>query len=363
MAELLSDDYRVEIDSVDSFAWAETLRRFCDATIYQTWSYGAVRWGEKNLSHLILKKDGNIVACAQLVTIKVPLLQAGIAYMFGGPLWRKVGGEENTGIFRQIIRVVKDEYVESRGMHTRVMTPMHHDSADAVEEIMKQEGFECSPFPKTGRTLLLNIEPPLEDLRAAMQRQWRNNLKKSEMKGLELIQGSDSMLYDHFSDIYRKMHARKKFIEHVSIDEYGRIQSDLPEGLKMHIMVCKSDGHLCSALVSSAIGNVAINLLAASSSYDIENRLNSSYLLFWKMLEWAKMQGCIWYDLGGVNPDQNPGGYQFKKGLAGKTGIDTYGFQRFDSCKSMLSSIMVTCGDYLKTRQNKLKEASFRVSG
>ena len=60
MTRLLSEDYRMEVDMVEKAAWYEIIEDFSDANLYQTWSYGSVLWGEKRLSHLILKKDGII---------------------------------------------------------------------------------------------------------------------------------------------------------------------------------------------------------------------------------------------------------------------------------------------------------------
>lgn len=361
VGQLSSGDYHVEVDTVDRSAWSAIIQKFSDASIYQTWSYGAVRWGEKNLSHLIVKKGATIVACAQITTVKAPAIHAGIAYLPAGPLWHVSGNGEDLEILQHIIHALRDEFVEKRRMHLRIMANKHPDCPEAVTTMLENAGFASSSLPNSGRTFLIHLTPSLTDLRAAMQRQWRNNLKNAEKNELDVIEGHDITLYEMFSEIYREMHARKRFAEYVYIDEYKKIQGDLPEKLKMHVMVSRSKGNLCSALVCSAVGDIAINLLAATSSYDIENRLNSSHLLFWKMLEWAKSQGCTWYDLGGINPERNPGGYQFKKGLAGTTGIDTHVMQQFDSCKSMLSSIMMTCGDYLKTKQKNLKEVSSRV--
>ena len=41
----LAEGYTVKIDQISKDEWSELLPRFDDATIYQTWSYGAVRWG------------------------------------------------------------------------------------------------------------------------------------------------------------------------------------------------------------------------------------------------------------------------------------------------------------------------------
>ena len=52
---------QAEIDCVTKAQWSALLNHFEDANIYQTWSYGAVRWGERNLSHLLLKQDGEVI--------------------------------------------------------------------------------------------------------------------------------------------------------------------------------------------------------------------------------------------------------------------------------------------------------------
>jgi len=361
MACFLCKDYCTEVDTVKRHEWYEIMQDFSDASLYQTWSYGLVRWGEGRLSHLILKKDGIIVACAQVIIIKAPFLQAGIAYVPGGPLWHLSGRQEDIEILGEIIKALKKEYGALRRMHLRIQVKMPHDSPEVVAGLMGGEGFTHYLSLKTGRTFFVNLDPSLEELRTSMQRQWRNNLKKAEKNGLSLVEGNDMELYDMFYKIYQEMHARKKFAQHVRIEEYRSIQSDLPDRLKMHIMVCTSNGNLCSALVTSAMGDNAVNLLAATSSYDIEHRLNSSHLLFWKMMDWAKKRKCTWYDLGGIDPDQNPGGYQFKKGLAGTTGIDAHVFHQFDNSTSMLSSAMVTWGDFIRTRYKSLKGAALNV--
>ena len=91
MAEnILDSEYHVEIDQIDKNRWSELLMHFDDATIYQTWSIvGATRIGEKNLSHLILKKDGEIVGICQVTIKKLRSLKTGIANIHRGPLWRK----------------------------------------------------------------------------------------------------------------------------------------------------------------------------------------------------------------------------------------------------------------------------------
>ena len=51
------DSIEVKIDGQTAEAWDGILAQFDDASIYQTWAYGAVRWGCNNLSEVTLSSD------------------------------------------------------------------------------------------------------------------------------------------------------------------------------------------------------------------------------------------------------------------------------------------------------------------
>ena len=53
--------YKAEIDNISEEKWSDTLSHFSDSNIYQTRSYGEIRWGNEQLSHLILKSNDTIV--------------------------------------------------------------------------------------------------------------------------------------------------------------------------------------------------------------------------------------------------------------------------------------------------------------
>jgi hypothetical protein len=68
----LGPGYSVEVDGVDEARWYSVLKDFDDASIYQTWAYDEVRAGRDNISHLLLKKDGEVAAAAAAVAAEVP---------------------------------------------------------------------------------------------------------------------------------------------------------------------------------------------------------------------------------------------------------------------------------------------------
>src|ERR1017187_10342462 len=107
--------YKLEIDQVSPTDWHQHLQGFADASLYQTWSYGAARWGENNLSRLVFKKGAEIFGLAQLRIVRPPVIGSGIAYLRWGPVFHQNRGEPEGGVFRQIIVALQKEYVVARG--------------------------------------------------------------------------------------------------------------------------------------------------------------------------------------------------------------------------------------------------------
>ena len=110
MKKLISG-YRSEVDKVDKVTWQKIISNFKGTNIYQTWSYDSIRCGRKNISHLVLKKNSEIVAAAQARIAKVPFTKIGIAYIRWGPLWKLKDSELNIELFCQEIRALRNEYV------------------------------------------------------------------------------------------------------------------------------------------------------------------------------------------------------------------------------------------------------------
>lgn len=343
----LDPGYSSEVDTVDELEWCQILRQFDDANIYQTWSYDEVRWGRANISHLLLRKHGDIVAIAQSRIVRLPLIKAGIAYIRWGPLWRGHGKESEVETFRQAVRALRNEYACKRGLVVRLYPTLFHEDSPCFALILTDEGFSSSSKEKRDRTLLLDLGLPLEQLRKGLRPHWQRYLKVAEKNGLEIIEGSEDELFESFIGIYKEMLGRKRFMEPNDIREFRSIQNHLPENLKMKIMLCKAGDKLCAGLVCSAIGKTAVYLFGATSNVGLKSR--GSYLLHWKLIEWLKQNGMAKYDLHGIDPVINPGTYKFKADLCGNNGRDVQFLGRFDSYTNVLSYACVAYGDRLRT--------------
>ena len=106
--------YSTQIDSIDKETWHGLLLSFDDASFYQTWSYGAIRWGINSLSHVVLRRAADVVSMAQLRIVRFPVGLGGIAYLPWGPIWRARGSEKVLDHLQEMLIVLRKEYVVSK---------------------------------------------------------------------------------------------------------------------------------------------------------------------------------------------------------------------------------------------------------
>jgi lipid II:glycine glycyltransferase (peptidoglycan interpeptide bridge formation enzyme) len=201
----------------------------------------------------------------------------------------------------------------------------------------------------------MDLSAPLPDLREGMKAHWKRELKVAEKGALEIVEGSGDELFDSFIEIYKEMVSRKNFVEPNDIFQFRKIQAQLPDRLKMKVMLCKSGEQVYSGVICSACGNSAVYLFGATSTAGMKSR--GSYLLQWRMLERLKQSGVTMYNLNGINPEKNPGTYKFKSDLAGSHGQEVSYLGRFDCSAGMLSSLCIEAGDRFRATVRSLRSA------
>jgi hypothetical protein len=309
--------FTTSVDQTTEAEWNELLPQFADASLYQTWAYGAVSWGEKNLSHLLLKQDDQVVAMAQFRIVRVPLLARGIAYLRWGPLYRRRDAAPDPDLLPGLLKAIADEYARRRRLLVRILPNVFRDdpAALAFETACAEFGFQPGTAAAPYRTVRVDLTPAPELIRKRLDQKWRNQLNAADRNGLTIREGTGEDRFAEFTAIYRELLARKQFETTVDIDEFARMQRALPEPLKMRVLLCEKDGKLLAGLVGAAIGDTGVYLLGATSSEGMKAK--GSYLLQWRMMQWLRESGCRWYDLGGINPERNPGVFHFKSGFGG----------------------------------------------
>lgn len=337
--------YQIEVDSVTEMGWSELMGRFDDANIYQTWPFGTVRWKEQNLSHLILRSDSEVVAIAQLRIIRPGNFRLGVAYLRWGPMCHLRGCELNPETVRIMAEALHQEYVVKRGLYLEILPNAFSGSERAEVFQLAFAGFDSglSLNAEKYRTFVLDLSPSLDELRKGLNKKWRNQLNAAERNALSVVEGDSGDDYRRFGALYAEMWKRKKFHTAVSTEEFERIQERLPETQRMKILICEHDGKPVSGLVCSAIGESAIYLLGATTEGGM--KVKASYLLQWTMIRLLKERHIHFYDLGGIDPEANPGVYHFKSGFSG---ADASHVSSFSACNNPLSAALVKSGQILR---------------
>jgi Acetyltransferase (GNAT) domain len=334
----VSGDFQADVDNVTERQWAELIDHFEDANIYQTWAYGSVRWGERNLSHLVLKQGSTACGIAQLRIVRPGHLNFGIAYLRWGPLCHLKGGELDTNVAHAMAAALRAEYVDKRRLFLEVLPNAFAGSARAktIQSALDSFSNRRTVTDEKYRTFLLELTPSLEELRKKLDKKWRNQLNAAERNPLEIVEGDSASQYLAFSHLYAQMWQRKKFATSVNIEEFGDINERLPTSQKVRIFLCHYQGQPVAGVVCSVIGNSAIYLLGATVEEAM--KLKAAYLLQWSVIRWLKNRGVKYYDLGGIDPAVNPGVYHFKSGLSG---VDVSHLEATAACESKASRFFV----------------------
>jgi lipid II:glycine glycyltransferase (peptidoglycan interpeptide bridge formation enzyme) len=347
-----SATFSSQVGRLTAAEWSDLLAQFDDGSVYQTWAYGAIHWGRDQLTHVVLKRNGKAVAAAQVRVMTLPAIRKGIAYLRWGPLCRLRDEPFDAEILRRMTAALKEEFVERRGLLLRVIpSTFENDSfAEQWKSTWAGLGLVRNEAEHVYRTLRLDLAPPLDQLRKRLNQKWRNCLNSAERNGLTVTVGSDITLYDKFLAAYQRMMARKQFDTTVDAVEFRKMQLELPEPQKMRILLCEKDGNTLNAIVISGMGDSGIYLLGATTEEGLN--LKGAYLLQWRAIEWLKQQGCRWYDLGGINPETNPGVFHFKSGMSGQ---DVSQLGTFEAGADWMNKLCLKAGAQAKAVAGKLR--------
>ena len=128
----------------------------------------------------------------------------------------------------RMARALQEEYVCKRGLLLQILPNAFVGSPRAA---LFQSAFSTfTQEPQTAanvyRTFVLDLAPPIEQLRRNLDKKWRNMLTRSEKNGLKVIAGNGTDEYRTFCEMYKQMRKRKTFETTVDVEEFGRIQED-----------------------------------------------------------------------------------------------------------------------------------------
>jgi lipid II:glycine glycyltransferase (peptidoglycan interpeptide bridge formation enzyme) len=255
-----------------------------------------------------------------------------------------------------------------RGLTVRFLPYLWEGERESMDALWRAGEFSRLPTVPPQRTLLMNLERSLPELRAGLDQKWRNGLNRAEKNHLQVEEGGSDELFERFVAMHAEMNQRKGFVPTSSVDEFRRMQRDLPPRHQMRVFLASTNGASgcvgAAGVVCSHIGDFGVFLHGATT--DAGLRSQASYLLQWRALTWLKEQGAASYNLHGINPVANPGTYHFKAGLCGRNGVDQHYLGTYECAGAAGSQALVgmalSARRALRNGKSALRQMSARVA-
>ena len=177
-------------------------------------------------------------------------------------------------------------------------------------------GFEASKLFEPYRTFVLDLSVDDATRRAALSGHWRKHLRSAEHAGLQVEHPPAGETWRRMRPLLVEMQGRKDFDSPLPPEFWDDVFA-ADEAAEHFRGVVIGDGSrdVAAALVGGD-GTLATQQLASTSPDGL--RVNAGYLSTWSAIQQEAGLGRHFFDLGGVDPDANPGGWQFKHGLSGR---------------------------------------------
>jgi peptidoglycan/xylan/chitin deacetylase (PgdA/CDA1 family)/lipid II:glycine glycyltransferase (peptidoglycan interpeptide bridge formation enzyme) len=331
--------------------WQRLAPTFMDYNYCQFWDYGiaCARKVGAYSEHVAIYKGDDLLGLTDVRVKKIPIFRTGIAYINSGPLVRR-NNQSDAERLRRVLSGLADEYVKKRKLVLRIQPfPSSSILLDRQEQIFLDIGFTAPNQLHHNRTIVLNISQPLEIIRKQFDRSWRRHLNKAEK--LNVVTGTDDSLFSGFCQIYEELINRKSFDVHLDANFYCQLHRLMSGNEKFIISIIYENELPAAGRVYSFVGDTCLEILAATNDLGLKN--GASYLAVWSIIQKAKEKGCRFYDLCGIDPAKNPGGYQFKKG----TGGDDITIPTFEIYPNSWSKNTVHLGEWVYRLYRKARKS------
>ncbi|MEM1329462.1 MAG: GNAT family N-acetyltransferase [Planctomycetota bacterium] len=310
-----------ELRPVPADAWDNLARGFADHSYRQLSAYSNAcndRFGARSERVALYDDQGTAIAASEVRIKAVPGIGSGLAYASAGPLCRRAEAtdEESLDAMRSMLVAMREAYAERRSLILRVQCPLGPEEWNSASQaVLRELGFGPSDYPRAYRTICIDTRPSLDGIRASFHKGWRKMLRRGETRGLEAEVGDGPELFAAATELHRALMDRKGFTVELDAGFYERVQERLVGDDRMTMIVVRSEGEIVGMNLVSALGDTLAGIVGASTATGA--KLSGAYLLEWMAIELAHERGLRCYDMGGFDPDDNPGVADFKRRTGG----------------------------------------------
>ena len=296
---VLSDE-----DAAES--WNALTLHLEDASPFHTFEFGQYyqHLGWHPMYCACFDNNRHVVAMALCLT-KTVFGRITIGWCFGGPIGLIATWADLPGVIARS-RGTKHIYIRFRCDRAR--------NDDDVRTLLATKWTQPNLLIGRNLTLVLDLSVRDQDLLAGFSKNWRRNLRRAEEQNITIACNEEAISLQLF-DAYREMAEFKNFGSLLEFEKLKRLVE--LSGQNIAVFVARdADGNLLAFRCVLILGKKAVDYLAATTMRG--RQLHAAYLLLRAEIISLKARGVEHYDLGGIDPETNPGVYRFKRDTGGR---------------------------------------------
>ena len=243
---------------------------------------------------------------------RIPGTGTGIAYVHRGPCT----GAFDAGRWAEAVDHLVSHYVQKMGLVLRLSPPAYDGLAgEALDGVLRARGFSHGKTPPY-RSILIDLSPPLETLRKNLAGKWRTDLARGERSAVRIERSDAPEDILRLSALLDTLAEHKGFSVAQGPDFFAEVARRAGAGERIAIHLAWHEERLVGGHIGAFSGDTAVYLLGANNAEGRDVR--ASFLLQWAVLTHAKESGMHYYDLGGIDADENPDVFRFKSRMGGR---------------------------------------------
>jgi peptidoglycan pentaglycine glycine transferase (the first glycine) len=297
--------------------WNDFVAESAYCNITQTYEWGELLpvQGSDVLRFGVIDHEGQLCAAMLIIVTYISPLKIAYFYAPRGPI---IENPDDPAL-DELLNFVQEE-ARSRHAFMLKIEPGAPDDSKPWLLALAKHGFCGNPEARHLRhEWILDIRPDEQILLAGMKKTWRYCVRQASRKGVKVHHGHTPADLDIF---YKLLHITSERDTFFVYDKafYARLMALY--GDRARLLIAEYEGQPLAAALLIVHGRWCWYMYGASSNEQRERMPN--HLLQWTAFQWAKQQGCWYYNFRGIPnllEEGQPmwGVYVFKSGFGGQS--------------------------------------------
>ncbi len=295
-------------DSISESAWMDFYSDASNSNISQEWAYGVARsqMRASSIRRGAFFSNGRLIGLVQCFLVSY--LGVKVHRISMGPIFRDgLSFDEIRSCYWQLSKLGNWR----KGSMLSIAPWLEQKGKNL--ELLADCGFKQAL--KTGwQSKICTTYASLDESKRQLDVKWRGHLNKAKKSAIDVLITNDEV--DFFWLVKQEFQAQE-VKGYAGIHE--RLSTQYYKSSKQKndfvILVARANEERVASIAIKLHGNTATYLLSWSNQRGREVRAN--FLLLWEAFGYLKANGIRYFDLGGIDEDNNKSVAQFKKGFLG----------------------------------------------